>query len=245
VDGGTRIILTRESNRNREWAERLDLAGLAYCELPLLVYAAIAPTTEPDWAAFDWIIFTSPQGVQAFAELRTDLGRARCAVLGDGTAATVTTLGWQVDYNAAAHDGAEMVTGFLANYPGPGSVLMPGPKRRLAEPRASLLAAGYHVLELPLYETCATAATDVAQAALTEQDVVFFCSPSAVRAFTGARADKPRCVAIGQTTADACRAAGLDPAVADTPDLESMVRAAGLDGLPGPGSETVTPEMES
>jgi uroporphyrinogen-III synthase len=59
--------------------------------------------------------------------------------------------------------------------------------------------------------------------------VYFFCSPSAVRAFAAARAERPDCVAIGETTAAACREHGFEVRVATNPDLESMLRAAGLE----------------
>jgi uroporphyrinogen-III synthase len=245
VDDGQRIILTRAEHRNRSWAERLHRAGLAYLELPLVRYAALPAPTSRDFADFDWILFTSPQGVRAFAELRPEIGNARCGVLGHGTAAALRQAGWRDDLNAGAQDGVAFAGRFLAVAGEPGRVLLPGPKRRLAEPRASLAAAGYIVQELPLYETLAVAPAVVAAAALRPGDVMFFCSPSAVRAFADARDDKPRCVAIGQTTAAACRAAGFDPAVAETPDLDAMVRAAGIAGLPGPTPEPVKPEMES
>ena len=240
-----RIILTREQNRNQAWAKRLDTAGFSHAAMPLVRYAPLPLPIELDLAAYDWILLTSPQAAQAFAALQSDIGAARCAVLGHGTASALAEVGWPIAYNAGAIDGAEFVTGFLATAREPGPILLPGPKRRLAEPRASLIAAGYTVQELPLYETLPVAAGDIAAVGLCADDVVFFCSPSAVRAFAGARDDKPRCVAIGRTTAAACRTAGLDPAVADKPDLDSMVRAAGLGGLPGPESEPVTPEMES
>ncbi len=241
----TRIILTRARGRNQAWAAQLDRAGLRHLELPLVQYAPLPVPADLAPAQFDWIVFTSPQGVRAFAALKPELGAARCAVLGHGTARAVTEAGWPVAFNAGALDGAGFVAEFLQAGHKPGDVLLPGPKRRLTEPRASLQEAGYTVQELPLYETLPTDPAAIAAAELRGTDVLFFCSPSAVRAFAGARADKPRCVAIGRTTADACRQAGLDPAVADTPDLESMVRAAGLGSLPGPNHETVRPEKES
>jgi uroporphyrinogen-III synthase len=112
----------------------------------------------------------------------------------------------------------------------------------MSEPRASLAAAGHRVQELPLYATLPVAAAAIAAADLRPDDVLFFCSPSAVRAFAAARDDKLRCVAIGATTADACRAAGFEATVAGTPDLEAMIRAAGLSGSV---TEPVPPEMES
>jgi uroporphyrinogen-III synthase len=65
-------------------------------------------------------------------------------------------------------------------------------------------------------------------APLAAGDVIFFCSPTAVRAFAAAWNDRPDCVAIGATTAAVAREAGFTPEVAATPDLEAMLRAAGL-----------------
>jgi len=245
VNGGPRIILTRERERNRRWADQLQAAGLPFSLLPLVRYAPLPLPASCDFTTFAWILFTSPQGVRAFAARPPQFGSARIAVLGQGTAAAVREAGWTVALNAEALDGAAFVQTFLATVGEPCSVLLPGPKRRLAEPRASLDAAGYHVRELPLYETLPVAQETIVAAALRPIDVVFFCSPSAVRAFAGARDDKPRCVAIGNTTATACRSAGFVPAVADSPDLEAMVRAAGLSGLPESTPEPVNPEMES
>ena len=240
-----RIILTRERNRNLSWSERLTAAGLAWLAMPLVRYAPLPVPAELDLTGFDWVLLTSPQGVRAFTAMRPDIGAARCAVLGHGTARALQTAGWPIDFNAGALDGAEFVQGFLSVAAGPGPVLLPGPKRRLVEPRAALEKAGYTVQELPLYETLPTDTARISGVSLGPDDVVFFCSPSAVRAFSAARTDKPKCVAIGRTTAEACRAVGLTPLTADTPDLDSMVKAAGFTSLPNLENEPVKPELES
>jgi len=245
VIGEQRIILTREKHRNRIWADRLQESGLAFSEVPLVRYVPLPSPDGRDFTAFGWILFTSPQGVRAFADLQPRLGAARCAVLGHGTAAAVREVGWEVEFNAGALDGVAFAARFLATVGEPCPVLLPGPKRRLAEPRAALESAGYTVQELPLYDTRPVDADIIAAADLRPDDIIFFCSPSAVRAFAAARKDKLRCVAIGNTTAAACRTAGFSPAVADTPDLDAMVRAAGFPGLPAPTPEPVKPELES
>jgi uroporphyrinogen-III synthase len=65
-------------------------------------------------------------------------------------------------------------------------------------------------------------------APLADADMVFFCSPTAVRAFVAAWKERPDCVAIGATTAAVAREAGFRTEVAATPDLDAMLRAAGL-----------------
>jgi uroporphyrinogen-III synthase len=241
----SRIILTRERESNRIWADQLHQAGRPFLSLPLVRFAVLPLPNGLDLAIFDWVLFTSPQGVRAMRDLTADLGQAHCGALGHGTASALREAGWQDDLHAGGLDGAALAAHFLAAVTEPCRILLPGPRRRMSEPRASLADAGHQVRELPLYETLAAEPAAIAAADLRPDDVLFFCSPSAVHAFAAARDDKLRCVAIGNTTADACRAAGFDAAVAATPDLEAMIRAAGLSGPSGSVTEPAPPEMES
>ena len=74
-----------------------------------------------------------------------------------------------------------------------------------------------------------------------DNDIVFFCSPSTVHAFCAKWNARPLAVAIGETTAAVTQQEGFATVVAETPDLEAMIRAAGLDTLATP----ITPENES
>lgn len=229
-----RIVLTRQEESNRPWAARLRAAGHAVLELPLVRFRAleVAPELPPS----DWLLFTSPQGVRAFAAAGFAPGEARIAALGAGTAAALAEVGLKDDLGLDTRDGAELAAAFVKKTPAPARVLLPGPSRRLAEPRATLEAAGFAVTELALYETEVVPADDLPDAPLSGGDVVFFCSPSAVRAFTGAWQERPDCVAIGETSAVALREAGFEPKVAARPNLEEMVLAAGLDPIPAASS---------
>jgi len=227
-----RIVLTRQAESNRPWAERLQAVGHAVLELPLVRFRTLDPVAE--LPASDWLLFTSPQGVRAFAAAGLSVGQAKVATLGAGTARALAAAGLKDDLGLETRDGAELAAAFTARITAPAAVLLPGPRKRLLEPRATLEAAGFTVEDLPLYETEVVPAGDLPDAPLDTGDVVFFCSPSAVRAFTGAWNERPECVAIGETTAEALRAAGFDPQVAEQPNLEAMVRAAGLEPIPAP-----------
>jgi len=237
---GRRIILTRGRDRNQAWANRLVAAGHAVVELSLIRYESLPVPEGFDPGGFDWILFTSPQAVRAFIAAGLGQGSASIGTLGEGTASVLVTAGLQDDLKAQTATGAELAQAFLAKVPGPGRVLLPGAAKRLAEPKVSLAAAGFEVTELALYETCPLAPEELPAADFQPGDIVFFCSPSTVRAFTGAWTERPRCVAIGETTAKEARAAGFETAVATTPDLSAMVLAAGLDPFPEP----VSPEIE-
>lgn len=229
-----RIVLTRQAAQNRPWAERLRAAGHDVLELPLLRYRPLVGPGEVRIGGYDWILLTSPHAAEAFLGLGPDLGAARCACLGPGTAAALVAAGGRDDLGLETRDGAELARAFAARVPAPARILLPGSSRRLAEPRAGLERAGFVVDELPLYETEAVPPAELPADGPAAGDVVFFASPSAVGAFTGAWDARPDCVAIGETTARAARAAGFPVALAATPDLEAMVLAAGLDPVPAP-----------
>ena len=231
-----RIVLTRQRESNRTWAMRLESAGLAVLDLPLVRFVPLAVPLEFDVAACDWILFTSPQGVRAFAAAGLDPRTAQVAALGPGTAAVFPDVGLRDDLGLATADGAELAVAFAAAVPAPAKVLLPGPAKRLREPRNTLERAGFTVTELPLYATAIVPAAELPATPLAPGDIVFFCSPSAVRAFVGAWSERPDCVAIGETTAATARDAGFPTRVAATPDLEAMVLAAGLDPIPAPAT---------
>ncbi|MCP4573904.1 MAG: uroporphyrinogen-III synthase [bacterium] len=234
MSDSVRIVLTRQSESNAPWLARLRDAGHEVLDLPLLRFVPVAPDPALDPATFDWLVFTSPQGARAFAAAELSPGEARLAALGSGTAAALVEAGVGEALDCGARDGAELAQFFAEQAEAPARVLLPGAKRRLVEPRTGLEAAGFTVAELPLYETRAAARDGLPEAPFTSDDFVFLCSPSVVKVFAAVWDERPRCVAIGNTTAYAAREAGFTPRVAGAPNLESMVQSAGLDPLPEP-----------
>lgn len=227
MGAASRVVLTREAQGNAPWLARLAELGFAALDLPLLRYVDLEAPAVP--GAWDWALLTSPQAVRRFVAWPGRPAGLKLGALGGGTAATLREAGLADDLGSAAVDGAELARDFLARARAPLRVLLPGAEKRLAEPGASLRAVGHEVLEVALYRTTVVPPGELPAAPWQGGDVVFFCSPSAVRAFAAAWSDRPACVAIGHTTASAAREAGFDPGVAATPDLEGMLRAAGLE----------------
>ena len=241
MGGRPRIVLTRQQERNRPWADALRRAGIDVLELPLIRFEPLPPAQDPLVDDHDWILFTSPQAVRAFLEAGLTPGSARLGALGRGTAAALTDVGLEAEFTPGVNDGVEFATAFIAAVSAPATVLLPGPQSRLREPVAMLEQAGFLVRELPLYRTEPVPAAELPDSPFRPGDVVFLCRPSTVRAFTAAWDERPECVAIGETTAKAAREAGFTPQVAETPDLQAMVRAAGPDLV----LETPSPESMS
>ncbi len=233
-----RIVITRDPERTQLWARRLESEGYPVLELPLLRFEAIAPDTELRNQSFDWILFTSPQGVRAFLGADLNPRGARLGTLGQGTAGVVAELGLTDHLGIAARDGRELANAFVALAPEGSTVLLPGPRQRGPEVEQILTEAGYQVTMAPLYETLPVPPQDLPADPWQPGDLVFFCSPSTVRAFCGKWESRPRAVAIGETTAQAAIKAGFETVVAATPDLDAMLRAAGLEPLkPQPSPE--------
>ena len=229
-----RIVLTRTSERCEQWRTRLEAAGIATLTLPLIRHEPLPPPDGFDPAGWDWLLFTSPQAATSFAEsplavLPAECG-TRCGALGEGTRAEMERLGIADDLGVSVNDGIELAHAFAAKVAAPARVLLPGAEKRMREPLDILNAAGFAARDLPLYRTAPTPADELPDDPFRDGDVVFFASPSTVRAFRAKWPDAlPGCAAIGETTAAACREAGFDPAVAQSPDLESICRAIGLD----------------
>ncbi len=236
-----RIILTRQKERNADWAHVLSAAGLKVYELPLIRFENLPLPPGFGPADSNWILFTSPQAVHAFFEAGLRPRDAEIGALGQGTAAALRALEIPVHFAPGLKDGAQFAAAFVAHATAPATVLLPGPERRMREPVAVLEQAGFLVRELPLYRTVPVAAAALPDDPFVPGDVVFFCSPSTVRAFCTAWDKRPACVAIGETTAIAARAEGFAPQVAHTPDLQAMILAAGLDlDLKTPSPESMS-----
>ena len=230
MSAGRRVVLTREAQGNAPWLARLGELGLPVLDLPLLTYETLAPPAPP--GQWDWALLTSPQAARALAVWGRLPSGVRLGTLGAGTRAALEAAGLRDELGCEAADGAALSRAFMASVMAPCRVLLPGAVSRLAEPGRTLRAAGYEVLEVSLYRTSAVPPEQLPVAPVKAGDVIFFCSPTAVRAFAAAWKERPDCVAIGATTAAVAREAGFAPEVAVTPDLEAMLRAAGLEPRP-------------
>lgn len=226
----SRIILTRQEQRNQTWHQSLVKAGIEVLDLPLVRFETLEIPAEYLDRAFHWILFTSPQSVDVFIASALEIKSAKLGALGAGTSAALSANNLSDDLGFNGLDGAELATAFINKVSAPAMVLLPGAARRMADPRETLNDAGFQVTELSTYETLPVHPHELTMD-FRPRDIVFFCSPSAVRAFIGAFTQRPQCVAIGETTATVCREHKFPTLVAQTPDLEAMVRASGCGPL--------------
>src|SRR6202022_72167 len=115
---GKRIVVTRAEEQSDSLLKALAGKGAVPLLLPLLEFAAPEDAfplnnAVANFAQFDWVIFTSQNGVRAVLERVTTLdppvipqpGKTRIAVVGPATADAIRQFGFSVDHIASSHNG--------------------------------------------------------------------------------------------------------------------------------------------
>jgi uroporphyrinogen-III synthase len=223
---GKRILVTRP---RRQADDLYDLLSAEGAEAILFPTIEIAPLDDPsvldralDQLAtgdYDWVIFTSVNGVSACQAQLQHSGRganifaaAHIAAIGPATARALQELGVQVDFVPQEYV-AERILDGLGNVGGQRILL---PRAELARPALAeaLAACGALVDEIPVYQTLQPPPDPAGLAALQHgPDVITFTSSSTVRNFValaGAEIGPAVTIAcIGPITAATARELGL------------------------------------
>ncbi len=223
---GMQVVVTRTRDQASQLSTALRAEGAGPIEVPVIEIgepadggAALRKAAESA-AAYDWVVLTSPNGAERFVRLlrdARDLGRARVAAIGPGTAAALARHGVVADLVPNEY----IAEALLDALPPPG----PDGSGRLLLARASvargvlpdgLRSRGWHVDVVAAYETRPLVATADRRAAVADADAITFTSSSTVSNFVaafGVDAVPPLVACIGPVTAATARALGIEPAV--------------------------------
>jgi hydroxymethylbilane synthase len=106
---GQRVVITRARGQSAELSALLAVQGAIVVELPAIEFRAVEFT--PPSGAYDWIIFTSPNGVGFFLE-RATLPPARVCAIGPATAAALERHSVKVDLIPHEYVGESIVKAF-------------------------------------------------------------------------------------------------------------------------------------
>jgi len=245
---GRRIVVTRARPQASDLAARLEALGAETIASPAI---RIEPPADPAplreavrrAAAFEWIVFTSPNGVEAFfAAMKTEgldaraLAGRRVAAIGPATAARLSAFGIRADLQPETFTSASLAEALAARQDLRGAhILLPRADIAPKDLGEALAARGAAVREVTAYRTVADLASrEVTRALLDrgEADWITFTSSSTVRYFLEAvgaeriRRSGARVASIGQATSAAIREAGLDVAVEANPHtMEGLANA--------------------
>jgi len=196
---GKTIIVTRDRRGNADFAERIIRRSGNPVEFPTIKIEPLTQTNKflqalAKFPGYDWIIFTSPNGVRIFFDYLHGMTKdarvfasAKIAAIGTRTAAKLTEFGIHPDFVPTVFTGKELGNQLIAreNLNGKKVLLL---RSRLASNELVdiLQQAGAEVDNVSLY----TVAEEKSNSKpLTEQissgvvDWLTFTSPSCVRAF--------------------------------------------------------------
>jgi uroporphyrinogen III methyltransferase/synthase len=248
---GHRVALTRTRDQNSELREKLELLGAEVLELPLITvrkdvdkHALVEILAE--LGHYDWIVFTSANGVRfffeeffkAFGDIRT-LGLLRFACVGKATAREIEKHHLKVECMPADSATGESLADALVATGSLDSakvIVVTGNLNRDALVK-KLEAARAIVDRLPLYKTERTDLTDDPVADDFRQrgaDAILFASSSAVQSFVkqaaslqlAPDAQRPLAGSIGELTSATMREAGITVDFSPAkPSLDALIEA--------------------
>jgi uroporphyrinogen III methyltransferase/synthase len=240
---GKRIVVTRAREQAMELVDRIEELGAQAIEGAAVRIAAVADTAALDEAVatasnFDWLVFTSQNGVDHFmrrvmegpGDVRSLKGPRICAV-GPATADKLARYGLKVDVVPREHRAERAVEAMRAHAELKGAkVLFPRSEIAREVLADDLRKAGALVTDLVAYRTLAAEPQregdpDVYKLLLERQvDAVTFTSASSVRHFVKALGEEQApdllsgtvVASIGPVTAEAAQQLGITSTIVPT-----------------------------
>ncbi len=247
---GRRVAITRTRDQNSELREKLEALGAEVLELPLITISKAVDKHSfveilAELGSYDWIVFTSANGVRyffeeffkGFGDIRA-LGLLRFACIGKATAREIEKHHLRVECMPDTATGASLADALIAT----GSldsakvIVVTGNLNRDKLVK-KLEAARAIVDRLPLYKT---ERTDLAHDPVADDfrqhgaDAILFASSSAAESHhaqaasleLGAGSKKPLIGSIGEQTTETLTELGTPPDfVAVRPSLDSLIEA--------------------
>ncbi|HUA36319.1 MAG TPA: uroporphyrinogen-III C-methyltransferase [Candidatus Binataceae bacterium] len=230
---GRRIVITRARDKASVFAAELARLGAEVIEFPTIETAPPSSFATLDRAIkaidrFDWIIFTSATGVEAFVErlktLKRDIrsiGRASIAAIGPATAERLRDYALNVAAMPAEFRAEAIIDAIGARKIAGARILIPRAQvAREVLPKLLRQSGAREVVVAPAYRTVQPKGQGVDRlrtlTASNDIDLVAFTSSSTVANFSamlGKNARGLKAAAIGPITADTARRGGFDVVV--------------------------------
>lgn len=233
------IVITRDEANNQAWRAELMSWGHLVYELPCIRTASVDVEQDllADLDQYDWLIFTSADGVRYFKQLLDKLKiltsrLPRIAAVGPQTAAAVRELDWAVDFMPSRADSQSLA-----------DELAPIAHQRLLLAR-SAIASGELVQVLEQRQAIVTDLKVYTTELIDLPDpkfhqllmarriaAIIFASPSAVAGFKARTGDSlpiartTQVIAIGSTTARQLSDDGFaNVKVAEDPTISGIIK---------------------
>ena len=247
---GRRVAITRAREQASELAARLQVLGAEVVELPLIritkeISKENLADTMLELGSYDWIVFTSANGVRFFFEVFytlfddvRSLGLLRFAAVGEGTARAIGEHHLKIECQPAVATAEALADALIATSSLDNAKLLVVTGNLNRETLVTKLEAAYAIVDcLQVYKTEQTdlrgepAAADFREKGA---DAVLFASSSAAQSFAdqaavlklSKHAVHPLAGSIGPQTSDTMKQVGIPiDFTAKTPSLDSLVDA--------------------
>ena len=220
---GKRILITRPIEQAKEWAAQLEEIGLDPIIFPLLEICFIDPgplfLRNYFKRKYDWLFFTSANGVEGFMRLMRSVGKSLIqyngvAAVGPATSKKLAEYGLKAKEIPDSYSGKGLADS-LGNLDGK-YILFPTTISVLPGTLEELENKGANIEKLDVYLTLKRVeGHDELQTILDRGvEVITFTSPSAVEAFVQMKLSFPSetlIAVIGPTTAKKAEESGLKP----------------------------------
>jgi hydroxymethylbilane synthase len=220
---GLRVLVTRASKQAGGLVEALTTGGATVVTCPVIEIEAIPiePGRLKDLAGYEWLVFTSVNGVEQFLRLAKEMGvkvgaRTRIAAIGPETAAELRRRGLTPEIVPEQYVAEELAEAFPRGSVEGKRVLLPraAGSRDVLPERLRALGATVDLLETYRAVEPANLRSQLQGCLEKGIDVVTFTSSSAVRHFVDAMggrslAGATRVACIGPITAGTARELGL------------------------------------
>ena len=223
---GKRIVVTRARGQADALSARLHALGAAVIELPTIEIRAAADygpldAAIADLASYDWLIFTSANGVRFFVERLDRSGRdlralrAQICAIGPATRAAVEALHLKVDLMGQEYVAEGLLAAFAPYDLAGKRILLPraAVARDLVPTELTRRGARVDVVEAYRTAVPADAAAQIAEAFRAQPDCITFTSSSTVQNFAAAAGTASlagvNVVSIGPVTTSTARRLGI------------------------------------
>lgn len=224
------FISTRPEGQSHELAQLLADAGAETIEMPLIkIQPAELSAEVKKWLAnledFEWLVFTSPNGVRYFFENLGNQkipGSLRIAVVGSKTEKTVNQYGYQAAFVNPGNTGEDFAEAFIQIIKGeetkPKVLLALGNLARNVI--QNKLNKDANCFRINVYETVSPESVDenvLEKINKKKYSMIIFTSPSGIENFLKLTADIDtktlRIACIGEITARSAKNNGIEPVV--------------------------------
>lgn len=248
---GKRILVTRARQQNSELLERIYELGGEGIEFPVIRIAPPSDFTELDHAlqqleVYDWVLFTSVNGVQSFFRRLTELGldvrrmtKAQIGAIGPKTAEALREKGLHVEVLPDEYRAEALLESLRTRVKKGEHILLPRANIARKVLVEELRKGGCVVSDINTYET--KIVTENVEAIISllrknEIDIITFTSSSTVQNFIGALAleqkeySKLLChtkvACIGPVTAETAQKLGVPVhSTAEEYTIEGLLKA--------------------